>query len=281
MVRWPLYVLAIGATLACSPRAPRTAVDYAERAAEIREEAPPGFTVVITPPFIVVGEGSGEAVQGDVTTVSWAVARLKADFFDRDPDDLISIWLFDGEDSYMHHANVVFGDVPSSPYGYYSPWDDALVINAASGRGTLVHEIVHPFVRAEWPGCPPWLDEGLASLFEQPEERSGHLRGRTNWRLTGLQIAIEVGRLPTFEELAAMGRGDFYGERSGLYYAQARYLLFYLQEKGLLVSYWRRLRVARAEDPTGYATLQAVLGEPDMVAFQRRWERFVAGLTFP
>ena len=36
----------------------------------------------------------------------------------------------------------------------------------------------------------------------------------------------------------------------------------------------------RAVDPTGYATLQEVLGERDLAAFQKRWERYVAGLVF-
>jgi len=29
----------------------------------------------------------------------------------------------------------------------------------------LVHEIVHPFMRANFPECPAWFNEGLASLL--------------------------------------------------------------------------------------------------------------------
>jgi hypothetical protein len=35
------------------------------------------------------------------------------------------------------------------------------------------------------------------------------------------------------------------------------------------------------DDPTGYGTLQTVLGEKDMNDFQKRWEKFVTGLHFP
>ena len=31
----------------------------------------------------------------------------------------------------------------------------------------LVHEMVHPFMDADFPACPAWFNEGLASLYEQ------------------------------------------------------------------------------------------------------------------
>ena len=34
-------------------------------------------------------------------------------------------------------------------------------MNISTGGGTLVHEIVHPFIEANFPACPPWLNEGL------------------------------------------------------------------------------------------------------------------------
>jgi hypothetical protein len=35
------------------------------------------------------------------------------------------------------------------------------------------------------------------------------------------------------------------------------------------------------QDPTGYQTLQSVLGQTDLDAFQKRWERYVLSLRFP
>ena len=40
------------------------------------------------------------------------------------------------------------------------------IMNIATGGGTLVHEIVHPYVEANFPGCPAWFNEGLGSLYE-------------------------------------------------------------------------------------------------------------------
>ena len=59
------------------------------------------------------------------------------------------------------------------------------------GGGTLVHEIVHPFMRANFPACPAWFNEGLASLYEQSAEKDGHIRGLINWRYTALEKAVK------------------------------------------------------------------------------------------
>jgi hypothetical protein len=152
------------------------------------------------------------------------------------------------------------------------------VMNIETGGGTLVHEIVHPFVEANFPDCPPWLNEGLGSLYEQSGEQEGHIVGYTNWRLPGLQRDIRRGRLKPFRELLAMDGRAFYDDAAGTNYAQARYLCYYLQERGLLTRFYREFHRSRAADPTGFDTLKRVLGEPDMDAFEKRWEKFVLGL---
>ena len=154
-------------------------------------------------------------------------------------------------------------------------------MNIATGGGTLVHEIVHPFIDANFPACPAWLNEGLGSLYEQSSEKDGRIRGLTNWRLEGLKKAIRAGRVSSFEALTATTPAQFYGADSGLRYAQARYLCYWLQEKGLLAKFFHAFRAACEKDPTGYETLRAILGEKDMAAFQKRWEAYVLGLSFP
>ncbi len=65
-------------------------------------------------------------------------------------------------------------------------------MDISTGGGTLVHEIVHPFIEANFPNCPPWLNEGLGSLYEQSGEVQGRIHGFTNWRLHGLQADIKA-----------------------------------------------------------------------------------------
>ncbi len=172
----------------------------------------------------------------------------------------------------------LFGHTPTSPYGYYSPTEKALIMNIATGGGTLVHEIVHPFVAANFPACPSWFNEGLASLYEQCGERDGHIVGYTNWRLPGLQKAIREDDVRPFEELCATTTSGFYRENRGVNYAQARYLCYYLQEKGLLRAYYKAFVAGHEKDPTGYRTLVKILEEEDMEAFQKRWQAYVLEL---
>jgi hypothetical protein len=78
-----------------------------------------------------------------------------------------------------------------------------------------------------------------------------------------------------------MSDDEFYNDDSGVHYAASRYLLYYLQEKDLLVKFARDFIAAKKDDPTGYKTLVRTLGEKDMRAFERRWKQFVLELSFP
>lgn len=237
------------------------------------------FSFVIQRPFVVVGNESRQAVQEHAeATVKWAVDRLKQDFFPRDPKEILDIWLFKDAASYEKYAVLLFGDKPTTPYGYYSSTHKALIMNISTGGGTLVHEIVHPFMEANFPACPPWLNEGLGSLYEQCGDVKGHIHGFTNWRLPGLQNAIRSKQVPSFKELTALDSNAFYNEDKGVNYAQARYLCYYLQEQGLLVKFYREFHARQKEDPSGFKTLRHILGEADMDAFKTKWEKYVLGL---
>ena len=255
--------------------------EFAQHVMVLKKKAPSSdFAIALAPPFVVVGDEPPEVVRRLAAgTVKWAVDKLKADYFRKDPAEIIDVWLFRDKASYEKHTRSIFNDSPSTPFGYYSALHGALIMNIATGGGTLVHEIVHPFVRANFPECPAWFNEGLGSLYEQSEEKAGHIHGRTNWRLAGLQEAIAKGQTVSFETLTCQPDGQFYRSK-GPSYAQARYLCYYLQENGLLVKFYHAYVAAQKEDPTGYKTLQKVLGEKDMAAFQKRWEAYVTKLTF-
>ena len=260
-----------------------TAADFAQHVMELKKRLPDeGFTVIIQKPFVVIGDEPPATVrERSEKTVKWAIDNLKASFFTREPEEILDIWLFRDKASYEKHAAALFGTPPHTPYGYYSGQHKALVMNIATGGGTLVHEIVHPFVAADFPACPSWLNEGLGSLFEQCGLVDGRIAGLTNWRLAGLQEAIRDGRLPTFKTLCSTTTAEFYDDPGGTNYAQARYLCYYLQEHDLLRKFYREFRARAADDPTGYNTLVALLGTPDMAQFQADWETYVLKLTFP
>jgi hypothetical protein len=291
---WPLAYEPSRATLVrlamrsrAAPPAPKVApgfspADLAQAVMVVREKLAPGQAVVVEPPFVVAGDGGLARVRARAEgTVRFAVSRLKKAFFDKDPSRILTIWLFEGAKSYRESAVRLFKEEPSTPYGYYSPTHGALVMDISTGGGTLVHEIVHPFVEANVPDCPAWLNEGLGSLFEQSGERGGDIVGLPNWRLPGLQRAIRAKALPRFEALMRTSPHAFYDDDPGTNYGQARYLMYYLQEHGLLKRYYRGYLADRRTDKSGVTTLRAVLGERDLVAFQARWEKWALTLHYP
>lgn len=256
---------------------------FSNHVATVRQTAPAGFSLVVVKPFVVLGDEPASVVQQRADqTVKWAVDMLKQDYFTRDPDEIIDVWLFKDDASYRTNALRLFGDTPTTPFGYYSAQNKALVMNIATGGGTLVHEIVHPFMRANFPQCPAWFNEGLASLYEQSTEKNGRIHGLINWRYQGLERDLKAGKLISFEQLTRLSDNQFYGGADNPnysdHYAQARYLCFYLQEKGLLVKFYREYRDHVKTDPTGYQTLQRVLGVKDMAKFQKDWEKFILAL---
>jgi hypothetical protein len=266
-------------------RAPRvdgfTNADYAQHIHKLKSRVPEGFTIVLQRPFVVLGNESPETVRRRAkNTIEWAISRFKRDYFERDPSEIIDIWLFEDAVSYEEFTQRLFNEKPTTPYGFYSPHNHALVMNIATGGGTLVHEIVHPFIASNFPDCPSWFNEGLASLYEQAHDREGHIAGLTNWRLRGLQAAIRDRKLPSFEKLCRTTTGEFYDRDRGTNYAQSRYLCYYLQEQGLLVKFYRAFRENVGHDPTGIETLKTILGEDDLAAFQKRWQTYVLKLEY-
>ncbi len=278
-------VTALAAAYACTAAKAGdfTDADFASHIAKLGKKIPSkDFTVVIASPFVVIGDESPEMVRRRAeSTVKWAVEKLKKAYFQEDPRQILDVWLFKDEESYETNCKRLFGKKPDTPYGYFSQADGALVMNISTGGGTLVHEIVHPFVAANFANCPAWFNEGLGSLYEQSGEEDGGIHGYTNWRLPRLQEAIRGGKLASFETLCHTTDNDFYEKDRGTNYAQARYLCYYLQQKHLLKTYYHRFLANRKDDPSGYKTLKAVLDCRDMREFQKKWESYVLALRFP
>ena len=167
--------LAAPPALRAAESAGHSEADFQRHVSELKQKLPDdGFTIVVARPFVVIGDESPARVRRRAKeTVGWAVEKLKAAYFEKDPPEILDIWLFKDKESYETNAEKLFHTKPDTPYGYFSAADKALVMNIATGGGTLVHEIVHPFVAANFPRCPAWFNEGLGSLYEQSGEVSG------------------------------------------------------------------------------------------------------------
>lgn len=289
--------------------------DWQRAEAAWRERVPREFPLVRAEPFLVTGD-IGEAKVGRLVerTIGPCTRALYHDFFEKRPDFVITIFLFGDDTSYRTWSKKLFGREPTTKFGYYLHGEQALVMNIATGSGTLVHEMVHPLMAVDFPRSPAWFNEGMGSLFEQCQIKEGlskqgltiapqpsmscestirrrnkrdasqawpcHLRGLVNWRLPILQRAIGTERYVPLERLVATSTSEFYGPNQGVHYAEARYLLLYAQEKGLLRGLYRHFRAHVEQDPTGRLSLEKTFGKP-LSEVESDWLTWVKTLHWP
>ncbi|MHC4717091.1 MAG: hypothetical protein ACYS5V_08990 [Planctomycetota bacterium] len=234
------------------------------------------FRSVVRPPFVVIGNLPAQRLSrmADGSVVRPAEAMWRS-YFSRKPTNVITIYLFRDAASYRRWARKLFNDKDLPYFGYYKPARRTLVMNIATGTGTLVHELTHALIPCDFPRVPTWFNEGLGSLHEQCYVRRDVIVGAVNWRLPALQKAIAAGKLRPLRELVS--RNDFYGPRRGLNYAQARYFVMYMQHKGILKKFYHRFRrrpAAAAE------VIESVFGQR-MEKVEADYVKWVKGLKYP
>jgi len=253
---------------------------FAKAAAEMRKELGRGFIIERAGVFIVAGDMPRRSFNRFKSfTVEDCARALWKDFFTKRPGYPIKVYLFSGKASYEKWVPKLAGFKPHTPYGFYLPGKKSLMMNIATGGGTLVHEMTHALTDPDFPNCPTWLFEGLGSLFEQCHvTRGGHIKGRVNWRLPVLRRG---GFIP-LEKLIKMSNAEFRGAKEPLNYANARYLCFYLQQRGLLTKFYKTFRDAHkaGKDKTGWASFKEIIKERP-AEFEKKWHAWVKTLKRP
>lgn len=257
------------------------ATECEQRSLHWRRRLGDACAVIVREPFVLAGNlDAATLIEWYDNTLHPAARALHTAYFSTIPNRAVSVLLFADEASYSHYAGELFGDEQVSVYGYYKPDQRTLVLNAATGRGTLVHELTHALASFDFPDMPDWFNEGLASLHEQCRFRpdGSNLDGLPNWRLPGLQKAIRRGSLRSLPAL--LMEPDFRGSQIGLNYAHARYLCMFMQECGVLTEFYRRLKSTRTQDPFGLHAVRAVFGNPTWEELDARFQQWVLTLEY-
>lgn len=231
-----------------------------KEADRLRQRLGSGFEVVVSPPFIVAANMPSQQVNDYAQrSVVYPAKAMWAGTFRRKPDEVITILLFADDESYRSGAKRLFGDERLPHFGYYKPDKRTLVMNIATGTGTLVHELTHALIVYDFPAVPTWFNEGLASLHEQCNVKDDEIIGLLNWRLPALQRAIAAGKLRPLRELITAG--DFYGPQCGMNYAQARYFCMYMQKLKLLRKFYAYFREHYTGKDAGVKAVEEVFGK--------------------
>lgn len=238
------------------------------------------MSYVVAPPYVIAGDADPAQVRAYRDRTILAATRcLRAQFFAKPPAEPVLILLFESADPYKRLAKKWFDDDDVPHYGFFRH-DNIMLMNVGTGTGTLVHELTHALIKPDFPAVPSWFNEGLASLYEQCSLGADDtIRGHENWRLAGLQKAIRDARLRPLAQLIE-DRNFYQAEHVGVNYAQARYLMMYLQEKGLLRTYYARFRDGAVEDPTGLKTLKTLVAPQSLEDFEKEWRGWLMKLRF-
>lgn len=275
------FAVSVAPTVARGEPAPYDlAADGSRRAAIAKSELGSPVKTTREGAFVVIGPSGwqDERFEQSVALMRSALAGLANRRFGRGPSQAISVYLFPDGASYQSFCRRKYGAACIARYGFYSPDDRYMVMNIGLGLGTLTHELVHPFVEADFPSAPTWLNEGLASLFEQPRiPKVGEIHGAKNWRHPRLVKALVSGEAATLNRLFGMSDRTFRGTDEDLHYALARYVCQWLDERGHLWAFYQRWRDDVGNDPTGEKAFTAVTGMTPVQAHPL-WARWVRTL---
>jgi hypothetical protein len=242
------------------------ALDQQRRARVAKEElGPKAMSTVISDVFVVIGPPGwqGGQFEQSVALMRSAMAGFLNGRFGKKPAQAISVYLFPNGATYEAFCTQKYAAPCIAHFGFYQPGDRYMVMNIGLGLGTLTHEIVHPLVEADFPHAPTWINEGIASVFEQPQiPRPGEIHGGKNWRHPRLKKALTTTERDKarLDRLFGMSDEIFRGDNEDLHYALARYVCQWLDERGKLWPFYQRWRDTVAVDPTGEKAFKDVVG---------------------
>lgn len=242
-------------------------VDQQRRARVAKEElGPKAVTAVVSDVFVVVGPPGWQGGQFDqsVALMRSSMQGYMNNRFSKKPSEAISVYLFPNAQTYEAFCTKKYNAPCIAHFGFYQPTDRYMVMNIGLGAGTLTHEIVHPLVESDFPQAPTWINEGIASVFEQPLlPKPGEIHGGKNWRHPRLKRALQSTTekdKARLDRLFGMKDEVFRGDNEDLHYALARYVCQWLDERGKLWPFYQKWRDNVATDPTGEKSFKEVVG---------------------
>jgi len=165
--------------------------------------------------------------------------------------------------------------------GRYFPAERTLI--SIDRQRVLLHELTHALHHADCSSSGQlhaiWVWEGLACLSESSTITPSGLQPHVDRRLLTLQQAIRLKDTIPLAELLKM-KPKAFEKVAALSYAEARYLMLYLHQKGKLRDWYASYKKSFTKDPSGRFALEKVLRRK-AYRIEDDWKAWAAGLALP
>jgi hypothetical protein len=143
----------------------------------------------------------------------------------------------------------------------------------------VLHEFTHGLhwadQTARMQDHPIWIKEGLSTLFESSRREDGKVIPMPSYRITVIQQAVKAGQSIPWKVLVSLPNAQFVAN-ANLCYAQARCMLYYLNEKGLLKTFYDEYTKAAnyGGDRSALEAIEVAFGKP-VSEVERDWKAWV------
>jgi len=243
---------------------------------KLRVLLPEEFHFLVRPPYVLAGDVSQTVLKQLYAEIIDPVSQaLGATFFEREPQQPVSIVICSTEQGFRRLARDWDGRLESGYHGYYQRNKRRILLDLEAGNGSLAHELTHALSQADCEHLPEWFDEGLGALHEDAtfSETEVGLIGLPNWRCGVTQRAQATGQLPSLEDLTQPGA--FRTGNVEIRYAMARSLCLFLQSQKRLVPYYKAMRNRPSHDPSGLKALRRILRAADVQVVEQQFREWI------
>ncbi len=232
---------------------------------------------------------SNEKMMEDISFINLHSKRLISMYFDSIKIDKIRmpVYMVGGANSpkglqeFLEICKKMHFRVGQS-VAYYMPLDQSIVVWMSSGGGTIVHEIGHALMDHDFSAAPFWLNEGIASLYEEADRYGNPI---DNYRIIYIQEMFK--RTQNFMKISALMKVDsrYQQDQSSatMINAYARYFCKFIVDefgKETLIEIYKENRKHVKND---ISSLDIILRFTDMteIELQKRWQNYLLERTIP
>lgn len=233
-------------------------IDQAEAAiAKYKSILNSNYHVVVSGRFLLITYGNTVLNQEQQKATSERLEKAYNFFIShyglRPPDKLLAVYLLPDKYTFRLTSKLVHGlKVPDANIGYSNISDLSLVgVSDVSRIGTLIHELFHLMVRTDVGDIPPWMDEGIACIYETSKWVGDKLVGDVhNWRSDVLMGASYEMRqlIPKLSEFVNYNWKQFDGLetndqcKASVDYAYGKHFMLWFQEQGKLTDLFKAVK---------------------------------------